>query len=210
MITTYKGYIVREGTLDSYVVDELRTYRMLTLYPHDIVLDVGGNIGSFAKYAAGICHSVVSVEPSPDNFALLEINSPRSLNINAAVVGDNMTQNVFLYENRGKNKGLHSTVPTRGRDVVTVPAVEFAKLLHDYTPTKLKVDCEGAEYSFVVPGELPESVKAVAIEYNLTRKHERGAASAMHQKFLESGFACLKFPTLHTKAWATLSFYERA
>lgn len=207
--TNFKGFVVRSGTLDDYIVNEIASYRWLHLVAEDIVLDIGACIGTFSRYAVdkGV-HLVVSVEPDPENFALLKRNSPNSIHVHAAVVHDG-TGYVTLYKNTGKNKGLHSTVETRGRELLDVPARSFNSLLKLYKPTKIKIDCEGAEYTFLHPEDLPEHVQAVIIEYNLSRKHEQAAAQDMHTRFDGADWATLKAPRFGTKAWATLACYER-
>lgn len=201
----HKGYHIRPGTMDDYVVNEIPSYRHLPIEPTDVVLDIGGNIGSFAKYAADKCAKVVSIEPDPENFALLCINSPKSDNRLLAVVGD-LSEEVQLYKNLGKNKGLHSTVPTRGREVIIVKAINMENLLAEVRPTKIKLDCEGAEYSFLRPENLP-TVKAIILEYNLSRRGEQEAAQEMHRRFLSCDWICTKEPRFGTKAWATLACY---
>jgi FkbM family methyltransferase len=204
----YKGYQIRPGTMDDYVVNELRTYRHLPLVEDDRVLDVGANIGVFTKYAVQQGALVLAIEPDPDNFALLEKNAGNAMLCRAAVVRSAKPE-VTLYINKGKNKGLHSTIPTRGRDEITVPAVNWNNILTSFQPTKIKIDCEGAEYDWLAPKELPACVEGVILEYNLTRKYERAAAARVHQEFVDAGFTCTRSPTLDTRAWATLACYIR-
>lgn len=209
--TTHRGFTVRPDTLDSYVVNELTTYRHMPIVAGDCVLDVGGNIGSFAALAIKCgAEKVVSVEPDEENLALLRVNAPEAQIIHAAVVGpDTTADHVLLYKNIGKNKGLHSTVPTRGRDTVTVPAVQWQTLLSGVHPNKIKIDCEGAEYAFLRPAQLPAHVTDLIMEYNLSRRGEQEKANHTHQQFLQSGWHCTKPPRFGTKAWATLACYTR-
>lgn len=203
----YKGYMVREGTMDRYIIDELASYRHLKLEPDDIVLDVGANIGSFAKYASTKAERVFAIEPHPENYELLLTNAPNCACIHGAVVHSTIDGFTTLYVNGGINKGLHSTVPTRGRTEIAVPAVTWTNLLEIYRPSKIKIDCEGAEYYFLFPKLLPEWVKGVIIEYNLTRRGEQQQAQIMHEDFY--AWKCVKQPRFGTKAWATMACYER-
>lgn len=206
----YKGYQIRSGTMDDYVVNELRTYRHLPIVAGDRVLDVGANIGVFTKHAVQMgAKAVLAIEPDPDNFGLLDANAGHAARLlQAAVVRGDKTD-VILYLNKGKNKGLHSTVPTRGRDEITVRAVKWEFILRTFQPNKIKIDCEGAEYEWLAPKELPACVEGVILEYNLTRKYERAAATRVHQEFLDAGFTCTKPPTFHTRGWATMACYIR-
>lgn len=204
---TYKGFTVRPGTLDDYVVNEISSYRHMPIGAGDCVLDVGANIGSFARTAAAAGASVIAFEPDPENFALLQINAPGVLAFNAAVGKE--AGSLTLYQNTGKNKGLHSTIPTRGRTTINVPAYQWSGLLKEFKPNKIKVDCEGAEYQFLVPAELPKFVTHFILEYNLSRRGEQDHAQRTHAEFLAAGWACKKQPRFGTKAWATLAYYER-
>ena len=204
----YKGFACRPGTLDKYIVDELRGYKAIPLRPADSVLDIGGCIGTFARLAleAG-CAKVVTVEPMPDNFALLKVNAKEATAINAAVVlGDEKV--VSFYVNRGINKGMHSTVPTRGRDIIEVPAVKYKDLLLKHKPTVIKMDCEGAEFE-LLQEPFPAGVRALFLEIHLQKKQHRAGALELHNKILEQGFKAVKEPKLGNKAWATLACYER-
>jgi FkbM family methyltransferase len=207
MTETYKGFTVRPGTLDDYVVNEISSYRHMPIHKGDYVLDVGGNIGTFARTAFDAGASVVSIEPDPENYALLQKNAPGVLALNAAV--GKVAGKLTLYQNVGKNKGLHSTVPTRGRTQIEVPAYSWDGLLKKFKPNKIKIDCEGAEYTFLVPAELPHFVTHVILEYNLSRRTEQAEAQRTHDEFLAAGWECHKRPRFGTKAWATLAYYTR-
>ena len=41
------------------------------------------------------------------------------------------------------------TKPVNGREYITVPAVNFDSVVKDACPNKIKIDVEGAEYSFM-------------------------------------------------------------
>lgn len=207
MTETYKGFTVRPGTLDDYVVNEISSYRHMPIHKGDHVLDVGGNIGTFARTACDKGAVVVSVEPDPDNYDLLKSNAPACTALCAAVTS--VAGSVLLYQNLGKNKGLHSTVPTRGRSTVNVDGLAWQELLQKYRPNKIKIDCEGAEYAFLVPAELPHFVTHVILEYNLSRRTEQSEAQRTHVEFLAAGWECHKEPRFGTKAWATLAYYTR-
>lgn len=206
----YKGFWTRPGTLDGYVVNEISSYKPLLKWlkdhkPFPTVLDIGANIGTFSRTASPFAN-VIAIEPDPENFILLEMNtSIHVIKLQGAVV--HRQREVKLYQNRGKNKGLHSTVPTRGRSVVDVEPLVFHTLLQQYRPDALKIDCEGAEYEFLTP-VLP-GVSAVMLEYNLSRRDEQTVAQDLHAQFLEHDWRCIRQPRFGTKAWATLACYVR-
>ena len=144
------GGWVRPGTLDEYVFKEIRpSYNMLDIQEGDTVLDIGANIGAFSLYATQEgAKKVYSYEPDEDNFELLNVNSPNSVNTRCAVVGDD-SDYVYLYVNSKKNKGLHMTREVRGRDAVKVLALKFDDIIQQTKPNKIKIDVEGAEYGFM-------------------------------------------------------------
>jgi len=206
----YKGFTIRSGTYDDYIVREISSYKSLEITPEDVVLDIGANIGTFSRTAllAG-ARRVISVEPDPENFELLQINAPEADKFCMAVVapGDQRV-GVTLYKNRGINKGLHSTVPTKGRDMIMVPTIGWDYLM-SLGPTKVKIDCEGAEYIFLDPTRLNPTIKGLIIEYNLSRKGEQRSAQDMHNAFIGCNWTCVRQPRFNTKAWATLASYRR-
>jgi len=204
----YRGVYVRPGTMDEYIVREVKSaYKLLDLQPGDRVLDIGANIGAFTRLATGAgCH-VCAIEPDPENFLLLMRNASAAALINAAVTIDGRP--VTLYVNKGTNKGLHSTVPTLGRDKVDVDSVSIHNVLLEFEPDKVKIDCEGAEYEFLHVISANRDIKRVAVEYNLSRKHEQQAARVAHDQFLLGQWQCLREPRFGTKAWATMAVYSR-
>jgi len=71
--------LVRARTGDFLVVDEIfihkiYDYALLRLSKGDIVIDVGAHIGVFTLAAALRGASVLSLEPDPENFELLQEN----------------------------------------------------------------------------------------------------------------------------------------
>lgn len=210
----YKDHFVRPDTLDSYVVDEVAgSYRLLEVTPKDVVLDVGANIGAFSRRAlADGAARVVGYEPFPENAAIARKNAPKAEIHEAALVGGKVETNISFFVNvRGKNHGAHSTVPTRGRDVMQVKGVPFQKVVKDVKPTKIKMDCEGAEYDLLLEAPLPKSVKMIALEIHLQKQAHKEAAPRLHAYLLEQGFEAIKDPTpsFSTKAWHAMGVYRR-
>lgn len=206
----YKSYWVRPDTLDRFIVDELKGYEILPLKPNDVVLDVGGCIGSYARWAAGQVSRVVTFEPMPDNFTVLKKNVEGLSNVEAhqlAVTADGI-EVIDFYVNKGQNKGAHSMVPFRGRDVIQVRTQDWATLVRKLRPSKIKMDCEGAEYSLLA-GQIRTYVRGIVIEYHLTKKGQREAAVALHESLLAQKFKAIRTPTLNTGAWTAFAAYQR-
>ena len=76
-----RGCIPVATVADFHMIDEIWGYRKYDYFgyrvqPGDIVVDIGGNIGAFATYAAAVCRAsrVLVFEPFPENFAMLTRN----------------------------------------------------------------------------------------------------------------------------------------
>ena len=159
---------------DYYILGEQeRSYGGLFLRDK-IVLDVGGHVGLFALFALSKgAKRVISIEPFGENYKIMrKLSSSRShLKINAAVVaGDE--KKTTLYVNPGKNTGLHSTVPTRGREGVVVAAVNVENLIYRYRPEVVKMDVEGGEYDLIAAVDF-RGISQVAVELHLTKREWR-------------------------------------
>lgn len=164
------GYWYREETFDRDSVKEcLENYAAVRCEGH-VVLDFGANVGGFSRMAVEQgAKKVVSIEPCPFNFDMLERNSPGSLNLNAAVTGDGSTEVSFIYT-RSKRNSVSSSTVTRmnSSDVeLKVKAVDFKTLLDEHQPGILKVDIEGAEYGILDSiDRIPDCVVQAAFEFH--------------------------------------------
>lgn len=200
---------IREGTMDDYVIKEQSIYNRLPIGPGDIVLDVGGHIGSFARKAVerGAEH-VYSFEPEPDNYSILEKNAEGFpiTPTQAAVVADlSISQELWL--NGGTNTGNHSLITRRGRGSVEVPAINFGLILNKYQPSVVKIDIEGGEYAIeAYIRDLPDSVKALAIEFHYFRPDFFGRAKGMSEA-LSRQFTAIKEPGFGEKLWYSLGIW---
>lgn len=209
----YKGVWIREESMDKYVVNEVQaSYRLLEVNEKDTILDVGANIGAFSKLA---CEQgaklVVGYEPFPDNVKLAKKNAPKAHIVEAALISGKEKTITFYVNVRGINHGAHSSVPTRGREMMSVPAENFAAVLKEVRPNKIKMDCEGAEYDLLVDKPLPTFVKRIALELHLNKREYRETARYLHEQMLNQGFKCLKdpSPSFETKAWHVIGVYAR-
>jgi FkbM family methyltransferase len=206
----HKGYWVRPGTLDKYIVDELPGYGILPLKANDRVLDVGGCIGSYARWAAGLAEKVWTYEPMPDNFAVLKKNVAGLANVSAHQLAVTTSEDEVIpfYVNVGLNKGAHSVIPTRGRQVIHVRTERWRHIMAKLKPTKIKMDCEGAEYDLLQP-PLNKHVQGLVIEYHLTKTGQRAAACELHERLIIQGFDPIREPILNTGAWTAFAAYKR-
>lgn len=158
---------LRPETRDNEVVAEMVEYESMRFLADDVVLDIGGHIGLFARFAyeRGVSR-VWSVEPDAANAELHRKNLsdfPQHLLLQAAVVGG-VANVIPLFTNPGRNKARHTILPTADYGQVQVAAINFCLLVHMVRPTVLKVDCEGAEYNFY--WAIQSHVRELAVEFH--------------------------------------------
>mgnify|MGYP003114803403 FL=1 len=200
---------LREDTLDEYIFKEVRSaYKDLKIKEGDVVLDLGANIGAFAKQTAEKGATVHCYEPEPNNFVLLKYNSPNTNNHKKAVVGK-QNGNIKLFINSKRNKGIHMTRPVNGRESIEVETVSFSDLINEIKPNKIKIDVEGAEYGFL-PFEFPSFVKKLVMEIHFQYDPSwRKLGREVHDSMVRQGFVSLKEFKDTGKNWHTIGAYER-
>lgn len=175
-IFTYKerSFVVRNNTLDSFVVKEVSgsEYKKLNLRSEDVCLDLGMNIGVFSVIASEKCKFLYSFEPEPTNFEIanqnLQMNNVKNVKpYNAAVVGNDDKER-FLSVNKKQNKGTHSLIEKRGRYSTPVACMNINKIIEETNPTVLKVDVEGAEYEILtaIKPKNFKNIREIIFEYH--------------------------------------------
>lgn len=205
------GLFLRPGTCDDLIAREQKQYLALDPRPGDTLLDIGANIGAVAALFADLAVTVHAFEPEPSNFRLLKRNAgDRAALYQAAVVGDAVVgERRDLFVNEGKNKGLHSLIATRGRSVRRVDVISFQNAVTIAEPTLVKIDIEGGEYDLPL-GQLPATVRGIAVELHLTRRAWRAVfAPAVVAAIETQGFVAVRPPRIGPKNWATLGVWLR-
>lgn len=205
------GVICRDGTYDDFVAKEIGpTYGWMDVVDKT-VLDIGGNIGAFAIWAAsqGASH-VVSFEPEESNFKCLQANAAEFdvvEPVRAAVGTEEGTTEIWLSPT-GKNPGNTSSVKYRGRvSQGSIPQVPFRGLLEEFRPEVVKIDVEGAEYGFLTE-PLPECVRAVTIEIHLSRPEWR-QTEGPRVAALFRDWECVRAPKFEGGHWQTIGAWRR-
>ena len=204
----YQAY-VRENTLDEYIFGEISSaYKDLEIKKGDVVLDLGANIGAFAKQAAEKEAIVHCYEPEPSNFILLQLNSPNTNNHKKAVVGK-QNGKIKLFVNSKRNKGIHMIRPVNGRESIKVETVSFGDLINEIKPNKIKIDVEGAEYDFL-PYEFPSFVERLVMEIHFQYDPSwRKLGREVHENMIKQGFSSLKEFKDTGKNWHIIGAYVR-
>jgi FkbM family methyltransferase len=147
------------------MIDEIWGYRKYDyfgyrVHPGDIVVDVGGNIGAFATYAAVVCRAsrVLVFEPFPENFALLTRNVEENrlgtvTCVNEAVCA---VRGQVPFRIHSTDAGSHSlaalATEQESGTVIEVRCCTLADVFDRFDLDRidyLKMDCEGAEYQIL-------------------------------------------------------------
>jgi len=159
------------------------------------VIDVGAHVGLYSLIVSRYAHKVISIEPHPVNFKLLEIN--KILNglenvetLNAAVVGRKGVEYVNLYE--GDHSGGHSIVGKKNSSrLYRVPAITLSEIIERYVRRDgdrvlIKMDIEGAEFDVFkwLERDSLNAVERLVMEVHL--KH--GSLDVIADKLRSAGF----------------------
>lgn len=207
---------VREDTHDLWSAREVPVLvKKLEVGPLDTVLDIGAHIGAFSRLCLKRGAKVIAVEPEKFNLEVLSHNvfgfNNTTVIEGCATNGSEPTVELHCGTN-GSHTGLHSMFPSRGRDVITVPAYSFRTLLDTLRPSVLKVDIEGGEWTLDFE-DLPDFVKRVHIEMHFmpisVKALARQMAPIVHQSMINQGFAVVKAPNLNV-LWGTHPIYKRS
>jgi FkbM family methyltransferase len=171
---------IREQSFDPLIVREmfdLKTYQLpgFEIHESDTVVDIGGQLGSFAVLAASYAHKgkVISYEPEKGNFTLLQTN--KKLNTfshlvihNVAVTSDG--RDLKLHISSG-NSGGHSVFPPDTANGLKVKSHSLSNIftLHNIKRINLlKIDAEGSEYDIILnsPQHLLKKIDKIILEYH--------------------------------------------
>jgi len=129
------------------------------LTPDSVVYDVGANIGYHTTAFASRVRQVISFEPNPQNFALLQQNTAddeRVTRYQAAVSNTLGTGYIDDFDPSVYGNFGHMTMTTSG---VEVPCMTLDSLNHA-PPDLIKIDVEGHEYEVLQGG-------VTALDYRL-------------------------------------------
>lgn len=174
---------VRRGTTDRDIVRSLRReYRTLAPFlPGAAVLDLGGHIGGFARWALDSgAQEVTSFEPDDGNAELFVRNCPDARLVRSAVTVDGRPANLYSTG----DPASHSIYPTRRRvSLGRVGTVSLAEVFFGGhpMPTVMKVDVEGAELELLSAG-VPRSIFVLAVEWHFRNRTWWKAAAAIHEQ----------------------------
>jgi FkbM family methyltransferase len=145
-------------------------YDSFAICNDDIILDIGGHIGSFTTKAANKCPNgkIYTFEPTPDTFSILGTNVKYLKNVEifrTAISDHTGTEKYYLSENNpGENSLFRKTNKQTTVDLITLQDF-FSKFGLSHV-NLMKLDCEGAEYSIVTSSiaEIKKKVEKIVME----------------------------------------------
>ena len=214
-------YRCRENTLDNYVMQEISSYKpFLDLCTSSsVVLDIGGNIGTISVESSLRGAKVFAFEPDVsnavrfgDHVRMNDVESSVNLT-KAAVMGPKHKRaTAILYGTDGPNRGIQTTIPTRGRAQVDCPAITISRALAMSGADLAKVDIEGGEYDVLPAMFKNKKLKMIIAELHFRNQEMRAKArNIMRLRTYSSlGWRCVRTPVLHTKAWTSMAIWQRS
>jgi len=157
------------------------------------VVDAGAHVGLFSLVASTFAKEVISLEPHPVNFKLLQLNIyvNAALNItpiNKALWSEGET--LTLYE--GQYTGGHTILKNAGNKKFDVSSITLRDIIDKFGEIDLlKVDIEGAEFEVLnkLNGKIFENIKNIVVECHL----EAGDISQLEKVLKENGYRIERF-----------------
>ena len=179
-ITTIPAFWTLRGDCDRAVKQEVydgNEYQLPESLANKLVLDLGANIGSFARLALERGAKVYCVEPDPDNVRILRDNLSGFPQESAAVLEAAVGRHhgpVAL--SRGGEPTSYTTSRRFHHNVVQVRCFTMPEILADFRAAMmddshplidiLKMDIEGAEYEVIESGFFFPYVRRLDIEFH--------------------------------------------
>jgi FkbM family methyltransferase len=143
------NHLITGKFYEETILDRVFSYleSQLQQMPYGFAIDVGANIGNHSLYFENKFQKVLSFEPHPDIFALLEINTRLYPKIQCLNLGaSNSSKKVKLFESPG-NMGASSLMRhTSTTASVDITLVELDSMIGELeTVDLIKIDIEGHE-----------------------------------------------------------------
>jgi len=169
-------FFVRQRSSDIPIVREVveKDNYMVEKYikPYDIVIDVGGHIGTFSVYAASKGAVVLTYEPVKRNFALLKkntkINGFNNTIFNMAVTKTAGSRRIFIrdFNFGGSNLYTPHENPDFYEEVTCTTLGDIYETNHLDHCDYLKLDCEGSELEVIQDFPFLNTIKTIGLEYH--------------------------------------------
>ena len=157
--------------------------------PPKVILDLGANMGQFARAALAAFPDaqVVSYEPTP---GLLVPTGERWLVRELAIVPEDHTDDTIPFH-IDHTDSWNSSWVFEFPDMVSVPAVHLSRALAAWSPDFVKMDIEGAEIH-VIRSMTPDQLRRArqySVEFHDFIDHHYGAVLGVIAHMVNAGFA---------------------
>jgi FkbM family methyltransferase len=198
------------------VFGELNAYACLPIPPGDKVLDIGGHVGLFTRYAINKgAIFVMGVEPSPQSCKLYKMNTDAYEGdvklIKAALVPETFTEDHVKFYESSTCSTRNTLIDVRGRNQISVKCVKLKELFQLCKFDVVKIDIEGGEYCMldeILETFKEHSVKAFAIEFHFMKGMSRDVIREYVKK-VNKYFTPLKITNITDKCWTAIGIWER-
>lgn len=135
----------------SLIREAYRVYNIDNLTKKDIVLDLGGHIGSFSYRIQNKVSKIILYEPDEINYKISLINLKKFDNVelvNSAVI-ENNDKYRFLYKSNSNSDGSHSLCKNNRPIKNKVNCSNYFNIIKKYTPYSNKKRHRRARILFV-------------------------------------------------------------
>ena len=162
----YEIYDCHSG---GYIDDSLYQHGDCKIYKDDIVLDIGANIGIFARFASDKgAKKVYAFEPVQENFKLLALNRPDNCEAHRIAVTnkDNDSISIAYKPNAPGGSSIFKYDDGILQNVMTMTITTLIKSKLIQQPDFIKMDIEGAEtLAFKgIADEILQKTRCIAME----------------------------------------------
>ncbi|MGB9778751.1 MAG: FkbM family methyltransferase [Candidatus Bathyarchaeales archaeon] len=135
------------------------------------VVDAGAHVGLFSLLASTFAKKVISLEPHPVNFKLLQLNLNTNgirnvIPINKALWSE--SKNLTLFE--GEHTGAHTVLKNVNNKRFNVSSTTLSEIIDEFGEIDLlKMDMEGAEFEVLnkLNGKIAANIKNMIVECHL-------------------------------------------
>lgn len=148
-------------------IDEVYDY--FPIFPDDIILDIGGHIGSFSKRASAMAPNGVvhTCEPFPPTFNLLSqnVSTQANVNVHQIAISNRDGEDTFYFspDNPAENSLVRETEHSMQVPLLTLKT--FMDSIDLKSVDLMKIDCEGAEYDLIfAAGDCLDRVQKMVME----------------------------------------------
>lgn len=159
------------------------------------IVDIGAHIGLFAIWASQKNPSgqIVAIEPSKENFELLQRNirqcGVKNINVHNAAVSDRPGTLRLYLSNRDPD--CHNIFVDESGEYEEVKAVTIEEIMRDAQLSEInyiKIDCEGAEYDILLNANSTMLAKMELVALEVHQKRPDHDPKKLEQLFTRHGF----------------------